>query len=164
MKKLFAAVMAVFAIVVATPAQAVPAAQEVVLVTTLTSAGTSLNTIGNVKYGWNDLKGVANWGKESVSIRLQGDVAYKNDNGPFNGYFTITKADGTQLAFHVDGQALSIPVAQGSRTNFRGVMNFLQGSGAYSNAQSTGTMVGAREAAIGSPVKMTLRFTLVPRA
>jgi hypothetical protein len=164
MKKLFAAVMAVFAIVLAAPAQAVPAAQEVVLVTTLTSAGTSLNTIGNVKYGWNDLKGVANWGKESVSIRLQGDVAYKNDNGPFNGYFTITKADGTQLAFHVDGQALSIPESVGVRTNFRGVMAFLQGSGAYSNAQSSGIMVGSRDAAIGSPVKMTLRFTLVPRS
>ena len=163
MKKVVAAVVAVFAVVVAAPAQAAPAAQEVVLVTTLTSVGTSLNTIGNVKYGWNDLKGVANWGKEPVTIRLQGDVAYKNDNGPFNGYFTIVRADGTQLAFHVDGQALSIPVAEGTRTNFRGVMSFLQGSGSYSNAQSTGTMVGSRDAAIGSPVKMTLRFTLVPR-
>lgn len=164
MKKLFAAVMAVFAIVLAAPAQAVPAAQDVVLVTTLTSVGTSLNTIGNVKYGWNDLKGVANWGKEPVSIRLQGDVAYKNDNGPFNGYFTITKADGTQLAFHVDGQALAIPVTGGTKTKFHGVMSFLQGSGTYSNAQSTGTMVGFREAAIGSPVQMTLRFTVVPRS
>ncbi len=163
MKKILAAVLAVFAVVVATPAQAAPAAQEVVLVTTLTSVGTSLNTIGNVKYGWNDLKGVANWGKEPVSIRLQGDVAYKNDYGPFNGYFTITKADGTQLAFHVDGQALPVPVTGGTKTNFRGVMSFLQGSGSYSNAQSTGTMVGAREAAIGSPVQMTLRFTIVPR-
>ncbi|MSZ40819.1 MAG: hypothetical protein F2598_01095, partial [Actinobacteria bacterium] len=113
MKKVLASVLTVFAVVVAAPAQAAPAAQEVVLVTTLTSVGTSLNTIGNVKYGWNDLKGVANWGKESVSIRLQGDVAYKNDSGPFNGYFTITKADGTQLAFHVDGQALPVPVSGG---------------------------------------------------
>ncbi|MDD2818383.1 MAG: hypothetical protein PHN51_06265 [Candidatus Nanopelagicales bacterium] len=163
MKKVLAAAFAVFAIVVAAPAQAAPAAQEVVLVTTLTSVGTSLNTIGNVKYGWNDLKGVANWGKEPVSIRLQGDVAYKNDSGPFNGYYTITRADGAQLAFHVDGQALAIPVAAGTKTKFHGVMSFLQGSGAYSNAQSTGTMVGAREAAIGSPVQMTLRFTIVPR-
>ena len=164
MKKVIAAIAALLAVVVAAPAHAAPAVQEVVLVTTLTSTGTSLNTIGNVKYGWNDLKGVANWGKDSATIRLQGDVAYKNDNGPFNGYFTIVRADGAQLAFHVDGQALAIPEAAGTRTNFRGVMSFLQGSGAYSNAQSTGTMIGSRDAAIGSPVKMTLRFTVVPRS
>jgi hypothetical protein len=164
MKKLIAAVFAAFAILVATPAQAAPAVQEVVLVTTLTSTGTNLTTIGNVTYGWNDLKGVSNWGTTTASIRFQGDVGYKNGSGPFNGYFTITRADGAQLAFHIDGQALAYPVASGTKTNFRGVMSYLQGSGAYSNAQATGIMVGSRDAALGSPVRMTLRFTVVPRS
>ena len=163
MKKLIAAVFVVFAVLVSAPAQAAPAAQEVVLVTTLTSSGTNLTTIGNVTYGWNDLKGVASWGNDPASVRLQGDVGYKNGSGPFNGYFTITRADGAQLAFHVDGQALAYAVPTGTKTNFRGVLSYLQGSGAYSNAQSTGTMVGSRNAALGSPVRMTLRFTLVPR-
>ena len=163
MKKLIAAIATLFVVGLAAPAHAVPTAQEVVLVTTLTSTGTNLTTLGNVTYGWNDLKGVANWGKEAATIRLQGDVGYKNGSGPFNGYFTITRADGAQLAFHVDGQALAYPVAPGTKTNFRGVMSYLQGTGAYSNAQATGTMVGSREAALGSPVRMTLRFSVIPR-
>ena len=96
MKKFIAAVLTVLAVVVATPAHAAPAAQTVVLETTLTSTGTNLTTIGNVTYGWNDLKGVTTWGKEAATVRLQGDVGYKNGSGPFNGYFTITRADGAQ--------------------------------------------------------------------
>ena len=141
-----------------------PPAIPMVLKSTVTSSGTTLNTLpGGITYGWNDLNGPTTWGKQQAAIHFQGDVNYLNGSGPFNGYVTVTGADGTVLAFRVEGSALAVPLNSGAtETHFAGDIKVIGGTGTYANAKGIGTMVGTREAALGSPVRLTFRLTVLP--
>jgi hypothetical protein len=123
----------------------------------LVSAGTTLTTLpGGITYGWNDLRGPTRWGASSADLRFLGSVDYVNGTGPFGGFVTVTRADGTQLAFTVSGWATA-PADQAGTANakFRGTLTVIGGTGAYAGAKGTGTMKGFRKSSLGSPVELS---------
>jgi len=127
----------------------------------LVSAGTTLQTLpGDITYGWNDLNGPTRWGKSAARMRFLGSVDYVSGTGPFGGFVTVTRADGTSIAFSVTGWATSPAKEKGTaNAKFRGTFTVIGGSGAYAGARGTGTMEGFRRAALGSPVELT--FTAI---
>jgi len=141
-----------------------PPAIPMVLKTTVTSTGTNLNTLpGGMTYGWNDLTGPTTWGKQQAAIHFQADVNYLNGAGQFSGYVTVTGANGTMLALRVEGSTLPVPLNSGAtETHLAGSITVIGGTGTYANAKGIGTVVGTREAALGSPVRLTFRLTVLP--
>ncbi len=149
------------------PASAAVAKKPVTLTfsTTLSSSGTTLESLpGGHTYGWNTLNGPTRWGNQDATITFLGDVDYVNGSGPFNGYVTITRADGVILGTHIDGNALAVAAgSDGTRTLFAGSVSVIQGTGTFRGARGIGTMTGSRTAALGSPVKMTLTLSILRR-
>ncbi len=127
----------------------------------LVSAGTTLQTLpGDITYGWNDLRGPTRWGRSSAQLRFLGSVDYVSGTGPFGGFVTVTRADGTSIAFSVTGWATSPTKEQGTaNAKFRGTFTVIGGTGPYAGATGTGTMEGYRRAALCSPVELT--FTAI---
>lgn len=130
----------------------------------LTSAGSSLTELpGGVTYGWNDLRGPTTWGARSASLRFQGSVDYVDGTGPFGGFVTVTRSDGTALALTVTGYAIASAKGTPSRTKFRGTVAVIGGSGPYAGARGTGTVSGFRKSALGSPAKLAFAVTVERR-
>jgi hypothetical protein len=157
-----ASVLAATALV-ALPAQAARPAGKTSTLTfpvTFTSAGTTLGSVpGGHTYGWNDLQGTTKWGNQAAKVQFLGVVNYTNGSGPFGGFITVTRADGTQLAFSADGMAITpINEAGTADAQFSGTVTVIGGSGAYQGSTGFGTMKGARKASLGGKVQLT--FTL----
>lgn len=152
---------------VAVPANAVPARKvtSITLTTTLTSATTTLQTQpGGHTYGWNNLVGTTVWAGQDASVSFLGDVNYTGGSGPFNGYVTVTRKDGVVLAFRVSGNALAVPDAPGTTgALFAGSLDVIQGTGPFRRARGIGTMVGARDSALGSAVQLAFRLSILKR-
>ena len=127
---------------------------------TVTSVETNLQTLpGGHTYGWNHLTGATKWGNQSATIDFLGDVNYVNGSGAFGGYITVTRADGTKIAFTSRGNALAEDEAtEGISARFTGALEVIGGTNAYARATGIGTMTGTRAAAIGSPVKLVFRL------
>jgi hypothetical protein len=137
--------------------------QRIVLVSRLTSAGTTLQNLpGGITYGWNDLRGGTTWAGQPATIRFLGSVNYIDGSGPFGGLVTVTREDGAVLAFSVDGSALdaSLP-GGGDETTFGGAIRIIGGDGAFRGARGIGTMTGFRDGPVGSPVQMTFNLRVV---
>lgn len=134
-------------------------ARTLEFVSTVVSQGTTLNTLpGGITYGWNHLTGKTRWGKRHATIEFLGDVDYKNGSGPFNGYVTVTRSDGTQIAFTVVGWT-STPAGVGTTdATFTGTLAVIGGSKNYRGVKGTGIMTGSRKASLGGAVN--LRFAL----
>ena len=145
------------------PAQAATTAQRIELRAVFSSTGTTLQKLpGGVTYGWNHLVAGTTWAGQDATVDFLGDVSYVNGTGPFNGYITVTRADGAKLGLRVTGSALSLATAGTADARFSGNVTVLGGDGAYAGATGIGTMSGSRQAALGSPVSMTFRLTVVP--
>lgn len=144
------------------PAQAKTETRSLVFAADLVSQGTTLTTLpGDITYGWNDLQGVTKWGGKNARMRFLGSVDYVSGTGPFGGFVTITRSDGTQLALSVNGWATSPSESAGTtNTTFAGTVRVIGGSGAYKGATGSGTMSGYRKAALGSPVQLTFSVTV----
>ena len=80
--------------------------------------------------------------------------------GPFGGFVTVTRSDGTKLGLSVVGYATAPSGAKPAKTKFRGSVTVIAGSGPYAHARGTGTVSGFRKAALGSPVKLTFTVTI----
>ena len=148
-----------------TPAQAKTQTKDLVFPVDLVSQGTTLTTLpGDITYGWNDLQGTTKWGGKNARVRFLGSVDYVDGTGPFGGFVTITRSDGTQLALSVSGWA-STPSSEPGTANatFAGTVRVIGGSGPYQGAVGTGTMSGYRKAALGSPVQLTFSVTVERR-
>lgn len=145
------------------PAQAATRSERIELRTVFSSTGTTLQKLpGGITYGWNHLVAGTKWGGQDATVDFLGDVSYVNGTGPFNGYITITRADGATLGLRVAGSALSLASAGTSDARFSGNVTVIGGDGPYAGATGIGTMTGSRAAALGSPVTMTFRLTVVP--
>ena len=133
--------------------------------TRVVSSGTTLTTQpGGHTFGWNNLSGPTRWGNQDATVTFLGDVDYTDGSGPFNGYVTVTRADGTRLSFRTEGAALAVPETSGATvTYFTGAVRVIQGTGAFRGAVGIGTMTGERDAALGSPVELTFRLSLLRR-
>lgn len=160
---LAAAALLVTAVGVGSPAQAAkrPTTKNLTFEVDFVSAGTTLTSLpGGITYGWNDLQGPTTWGAKSASVRFLGNVDYVDGTGPFGGYVTVTRSDGTQLAFSVSGWATA-PAGDGtSNAKFRGTITVIGGTGPYAGATGTGTMAGYRKSALGSPVELAFSVTV----
>ena len=160
-----AAALAATALIGTTPAQAKTQSKTLVFDVDLTSQGTTLTTLpGDITYGWNDLHGPTKWGGKNAQMRFLGSVDYVSGTGPFGGFVTVTKSDGTQLAMSVSGWATA-PSDQAGTANasFAGTVRIIGGSGPYAGATGTGTMSGYRKSALGSPVHLTFSLTVQHR-
>ena len=137
--------------------------QRIVLVSRLTSAGTTLQNLpGGITYGWNDLRGATTWAGQPATIRFLGSVDYTDGSGPFGGFVTVTREDGAVLAFRVDGEALDASLPDGrDETTFSGAIRVIGGDGAYQGARGIGTMTGFRDGPVGSPVQLTFNLRVV---
>ena len=147
------------------PAQAKTETKTLVFAVDLTSQGTTLTTLpGDITYGWNDLRGPTKWGAKNAQMRFLGSVDYVSGTGPFGGFVTVTRSDGTQLAMSVSGWATA-PSGQAGTANasFAGTVSVIGGSGPYAGATGMGTMSGYRKAALGSPVQLTFSVTVERR-
>jgi hypothetical protein len=128
-------------------------------VSTVASEGTTLNTLpGGITYGWNHLTGKTRWGKRHATIEFLGDVDYKKGSGPFNGFITVTRSDGTKIAFVVVGWTSTPAGADTADATFTGTLNVIGGSKNYRGVKGTGIMTGSRKASLGGEVN--LRFAL----
>ncbi len=161
---LAAAAVAVPAVALAgdSPAPTTAQARSLVFTVDLVSTGTTLHTLpGDITYGWNHLVGQTRWGGRPADVEFLGSVDYTSGTGPFGGFVTFTRSDGTQLAVNTTGWATS-PTDQAGTANatFAGSLTVIGGSGAYAGAQGTGRMTGFRKAALGSPVTLTFSITV----
>lgn len=127
---------------------------------TVTSVATELENLpGGHTYGWNHLTGTTKWGNQTATIDFLGDVNYVNGSGAFGGYITVTRADGTKLAFSSKGNALAEnETTEGISARFTGALEVIGGTNSYARATGIGTMTGTRAAALGSPVKLVFRL------
>lgn len=133
---------------------------SIVFKSTLVSSGTTIETLpGGIQYGWNNLNGTTTWGTDQATMLFLGDVNYRSGSGPFSGFITVTRNDGTKLAFTATGSALASTGANGSSTtNFTGNLAVIGGTGEYLGATGIGTMVGIRDGALGTPARFTWRL------
>ena len=146
-------------------ASAAPSVTSLTFTATMTSIETNLQTLpGGHTYGWNHFTGTTMWGNQTASIVFLGDVDYVNGSGPFGGYITITRADGTKLAFATNGNALAEENAtDGIAARFASSLSVIGGTNDYSRATGVGTMTGSRDAAIGSPAKFVFKLSVRKR-
>ncbi len=114
---------------------------------------------GNAVYGWNRLTGTANVQGQSVGVELLGSVAYRDGNGPFGGFVTLTFADGATLGLQIQGTTTAGP--NGSAA-FAATLGVITGTGRYATATGTGTFVGSRTTAIGAAVASTIELRIGP--
>lgn len=100
-----------------------------------TSIATTLHTLpdGHV-YGWNHYAGTTQWAGQETGVDFLGAVNYVNGTGRFEGFVTLTRADGVILAFRVEGNALLTDILEESHTEFS----------AAGDAPSTDAQDGAR--------------------
>lgn len=157
------AVLASVALVVggALPSQAAQKSQRIEVRANFTSTGTTLQTLpGGITYGWNHLVAGTKWAGQDATADFLGDVEYVDGSGPFNGYITLTRADGAKLGLRVQGSALSLATTGTAEARFSGNVTVIGGSGAFAGATGIGTMTGTRQSALGSPVQLLLRLTV----
>ena len=157
-----AAVLGATALVGAGQAQAKTETKTLTFKVDLTSQGTTLHNLpGDITYGWNHLTGPTKWGGKKADLEFLGNVDYVSGTGPFGGYVTVTRSDGTQLAWSVSGWATA-PSDQAGTANakFAGTLTVIGGSNAYEGAVGTGSMTGYRKSALGSPVQLTFTVTV----
>ena len=138
------------------PAQARSSTKHLTFTVSFTSQGTTLHDLpGGVVYGWNNLTGPTTWGKKKATVEFLGSVDYVDGSGDFGGLITVTRSDGTTLAFSATGDAMSPPGTGTEDTHFAGALSVIGGTGAYKGASGIGTMSGFRKSALGSPVTLT---------
>lgn len=126
---------------------------------TVSSRGTELTTLpGGHVYGSNRLVGTTTWAGRKARAVFLALVDYTDGSGPFTGQLTITRSDGTRLGLSVDGASVAVP--RGT-TRFSGSVAVIGGSGGYAGATGAGTLTGARQAALGGAVALTVTVTVL---
>jgi hypothetical protein len=128
---------------------------------TMSSVATTLNTLpGGRTYGWNHFAGTARWGGQELMVDFLGAVNYVNGSGPFEGFVTLSWANGTTLAFRIDGRALATETVYGTHTDFSGLVGIIGGTGELEGVTGIGAATGSRKGALGSPIAMSFTLTL----
>ena len=128
--------------------------------TTVRSVDSIIKTLpGGVTYGRNHLRGTTRWGSRHARLDLMAVIEYVNGTGPFYGVVTVTRADGTTLAFNANSMALSAGPGT-TDTTFAGNLTVLGGTGAFARATGSGTMTGYRKTELGGQVTLTFRLTV----
>lgn len=131
---------------------------EVVVTTQLTSAANDLTKMGPNEeqlFGWNLLVGTGTFQGVPVDVRLQGAVNYTNGNGPFGDFLQLIAADGSRIAFSLQGQATQTDISQ-----LDGELKFIGATGAFAGLSGNGSFRATRSAEVGAPVEATITMNL----
>ena len=144
------------------PAHAASSVTNLTFTTNMASVETYLESLpGGHTYGWNHFTGTTMWGNQAADVVFLGDVNYVNGSGPFGGYVTVTRADGTKLAFTTKGNALAENKAtDGIAARFTAALQVIGGTNDFARATGIGTMTGTRASALGSPARFTFRLSI----
>ncbi len=134
--------------------------QKITFTAAVTSTETVLYNIGvnnSITYGWNRLVGTATIDGVLSDIEVLGSVDYKDNEGPFYGFITITQPDGT-LALRMNGKAALAKhresYSSSPETKFKSKLKVLGGSGRFIEARGVGAWTGERTTEIGGAVSM----------
>lgn len=125
-----------------------------------TSVQQNLHKVGDndsQTYGWNLFDSsnieVKNSDVKIAKVQLQGNVNYKNGEGPFTTFFTITFSDQSTLGFETAGDAKH---DSNGGTNFDGTGQIIGGTGSWVGTTGSAKFVGKRSGEIGAPVEATI--------
>jgi hypothetical protein len=127
---------------------------------TLASTQTVLTQVGkggDITYGWNQLDGSTSTTSGKADVELLGNVQYVNGSGRFFGFVTMKFASLSTLGFLAEGKATK--QADGS-TKLKATLKVIDGNAAFTGATGTGSVSGTRTAALGSPIKITIKAKL----
>lgn len=95
---------------------------------------------------------------QTVQLRLAENIDYTNGAGPWNGFLTVSFADGSTIAAAVTGA--TVGTGDGG-ARFAGTMGVIGGTGAFAGVTGgTGTYTGGRSGALGAtplPTRISLR-------
>lgn len=128
----------------------------------MTSADSTLYKAGpsdQLTYGQNRLVGKAVVAGQPANVEILGNVQYVRGTGPFYGFLTVTWANGSSVAFVVQGTAT---LEDSGATKLASSLVFLAGTGEYENGTAVGRFTGARAAQVGSPI--VIRLTMAATA
>jgi hypothetical protein len=149
--------------VAATVAATVPAGAQsgqlstVAVTVTLTSKQTVLTQVGRggaVTYGWNQLTGAAATPSGQTGVEILGNVDYLNGSGRFFGFLTLKFASLSTVGFLMEGRATK---QRDGSTRLRATLRVIEGSAAFTGARGAGSFTGSRAAALGSPIRITIK-------
>jgi len=145
---------------VAPNADAASGDTSLVIISTLVSTDSSLNTYGSLQYGTINFTGTAVVNGENVSIIRNAVVDYRSNNGPIGGFLTFLWPDGSRISMRASGSSASV----GARANFLAALEVFSTSGKWTNYVGSGTMRGSRTGALGTPITYTFRVNLLEKA
>jgi hypothetical protein len=126
----------------------------------MTSSQTVLEQVGrggDTTYGWNLLTGEAATDSGDVSVTLLGNVQYVDGSGPFFGFMTLKFASLSTLGLRIQGTATKR--SDGS-TALKSKLKVIDGTAAMTGAKGGGSFTGSRDAAVGSPIEITVKLKL----
>lgn len=154
-------VIGVLTVAALPPPAAASTTQDLQFSVRLKSHGSSLTEMpGGVIYGWNDLRGPTVWRTRAATLRLQENVDLVAGVGPFAGFVTVTRSDGTKLALSLSGYATEPRHGNTAKTKILGSVTVIGGSGPYAKARGAGTFSGHRKTTLDSRVSLNLTLTV----
>jgi hypothetical protein len=118
----------------------------------------TIGASGSVVYGQLDFVGPSTVNGQAATVELQSNVFYTRGSGPFDGWVTVTMADGSVLSVEMVGGRTK---AQPDTTDatFTAHLVVFGGSGRFVTAKGTGSMTGSRKASLGGTVNLSLRLS-----
>ena len=114
---------------------------------------------GSVVYGQLDFVGPTTVDGQPATVELQSNVFYTHGSGPFDGWVTVTTADGSVLGVEMfQGRTKAQPDT--TDATFTSKLTVFGGTGRYATARGSGSMSGSRRAALGGTVNLTFRLSV----
>ena len=154
--------VAVLALMAATtPANAASSSQTVVVSVSFAAQTRSVHQVGpggSVSYGQLRFTGTTTLDGQAVAAELLSSVHYTRGTGPFTGWVTLTKPDGSLLGLELLGHTKAQPDT--TDATFSGQVLVTGGTGTYATARGSGTLSGSRKAALGGTADLTFRIRL----
>ena len=98
------------------------------------------------RYGEARLVGTTDLAGQPVEVELLCIINYLRGNGPFEGFWTFTAANGDRLAFTYSGRSEQ----RDGKGIIRGEVDVLGGTGQFVNVTGSGTVDGRRSGEFGS--------------
>lgn len=99
-----------------------------------------------IRFGSARLVGQTEFAGESVEAELLCNINYLKGNGPFEGFWTFTAANGDLLSFTYSGTTQQ----RDGVGRISGTVKVLGGTGKYLNVTGNGTVTGERDGSFGS--------------
>lgn len=124
-----------------------------------TKATHTVGPNGSVVYGQLDFVGPTTVNGQPATVELQSNIRYTRGSGPWDGWVTLTTADGSLLGIEVVS-ARTKASPDTTNATFTAKLAVLGGSGRFLHATGAGSMRGSRQAALGGTVDLDFRVAV----